>query len=393
MSNISSSPSAIVLGAVTTLTGNSGGAVSPTLGNIDIVGSGGVTVTGNPGTSTLTITGDGLGVTTLAGNTGTASASTVNVIADTAEGTSVITGDNVDTLTLTFTDDDLNVVIGTSDFVANHTLGVAQTNVGIGWHVLNSITDGGANFAAGFDALASVTTGSENCGIGTNALNSLTTGDSNIAIYAGINALVSGSDNIAIGGTSGSNYTTSESSNILINNVGVIGESHKMRIGTSGSGISQVNATYIAGIDSVNVGSVSKVVTMASGQLGTATITAGTGITITPTANVITIAATGTTNLTYTGVVFGQSPYTVLSTDEYISCDLTGGAITIRLPNAATSGRAYVIKDRLGLAAGTNITVTTVGGAVNIDGAVTYVMNAAYQAINVIGNGSTYEIY
>jgi hypothetical protein len=42
-------------GFVQTLTGNSGGAVSPTGGNINVIGSGDVTVTGNPGTSTLTI--------------------------------------------------------------------------------------------------------------------------------------------------------------------------------------------------------------------------------------------------------------------------------------------------------------------------------------------------
>lgn len=42
-------------GSVTTLTGNSGGAVSPTLGNIDILGTGNINVVGNPGTSTLTI--------------------------------------------------------------------------------------------------------------------------------------------------------------------------------------------------------------------------------------------------------------------------------------------------------------------------------------------------
>jgi hypothetical protein len=47
--------SVVPIGGIATLTGNSGGAVGPTAGNIDIVGSGSVTVTGNPGTSTLTI--------------------------------------------------------------------------------------------------------------------------------------------------------------------------------------------------------------------------------------------------------------------------------------------------------------------------------------------------
>jgi len=43
---------------LTSLTGNTGGAVSPdTNGNMSLVGSGGITVTGTPGTNTLTITG------------------------------------------------------------------------------------------------------------------------------------------------------------------------------------------------------------------------------------------------------------------------------------------------------------------------------------------------
>lgn len=48
---------------VTTLTGNVGGAVPPTAGNINVIGAGGVLVTGNPGTSTLTITVAGMGMT------------------------------------------------------------------------------------------------------------------------------------------------------------------------------------------------------------------------------------------------------------------------------------------------------------------------------------------
>lgn len=48
---------------ILTLTGNSGGAVSPTGNNVNIVGSGGTTVVGNPGTSTLTISVSGMGMT------------------------------------------------------------------------------------------------------------------------------------------------------------------------------------------------------------------------------------------------------------------------------------------------------------------------------------------
>jgi hypothetical protein len=44
---------------ISLLTGNSGGAVGPTANNVNIVGTGGVLVTGNPLTSTLTISGSG----------------------------------------------------------------------------------------------------------------------------------------------------------------------------------------------------------------------------------------------------------------------------------------------------------------------------------------------
>jgi C1q domain len=51
--------SAIGSGVVSSLTGNSGGAVFPFDNNTNLVGSGSITVVGNPGTSTLTITPSG----------------------------------------------------------------------------------------------------------------------------------------------------------------------------------------------------------------------------------------------------------------------------------------------------------------------------------------------
>jgi hypothetical protein len=202
MSHTYNPPSALSLGAVTTLTGNSGGAVSPTLGDILVVGTGDITVTGNPGTSTLTIS---------------ASAA----VADT--------------------------------------------------------------------------------------------------------------------------YTTD-----------------------SGSAVPALNVLQVRG---------------------------GTGISTSGAGNTITIATTGVTNLTYTGVNHAASPYTVLTSDDYISCDVTAGVITVKLPNAPATGKVWIIKDKVGLAAASNITVTTVGGVVNIDGATSFVMNTAYEAVSVIFNSVSYEIY
>lgn len=92
----------------------------------------------------------------------------------------------------------------------------------------------------------------------------------------------------------------------------------------------------------------------------------------------------------YTAVA--SSPYVVLATDYYISVD-TSVARTIQLPNAPTTNRIFVIKDRTGGAAANSITVTTVGGAVTIDGAVSYTMNVNFAAIQLAWNGVSYEIF
>lgn len=55
-------------GVLETLTGNSGGPVGPTGNNINVVGAGSVSVAGNPGLSTLTITVSGGGFTWIVDN-------------------------------------------------------------------------------------------------------------------------------------------------------------------------------------------------------------------------------------------------------------------------------------------------------------------------------------
>ncbi len=415
--------------SVQTLTGNTGGAVPPTLGNINVIGAGFISVAGNPGTSTLTISDSGGVATLYTEDVGTATPALNNLNIFGAHGINTAGSGSTVTIAVnnTLTLGDLSPVVGnsltltsgneiitagnliitagrvllpnptsthgqieintfpvlhgfghngTADGNAwvgnsgNFTLTGTQNNA-FGFFALSSLTTGGTNQAFGHSSLASCTTGSENCGYGESTLASL----------------ISGTGNIAIGFDAGSSYTTSESFNIIIGTGinGTVGESRITRIGSGQS------KCFIAGIDGVNVGSVATVVTELTDQLGTATLTAGTGITITPTANTITIAATGTTSLTYTNV--NTTPYVVLTTDEYLSVDTSALSITIQLPNAATSGRAYIIKDRTGAAATRNITVTTVGGAVNIDGATTFVMNTNFQSINIIGNGSTYEVY
>lgn len=91
--------------------------------------------------------------------------------------------------------------------------------------------------------------------------------------------------------------------------------------------------------------------------------------------------------------VFGGTTYTVGATDYFISCDTTGGVVTIKLPNVPTSSRQFIVKDRTGNAAANNIIITTVGGAVTIDGNTSYTFTDAYESLEMLFNGSTYESF
>jgi hypothetical protein len=88
----------------------------------------------------------------------------------------------------------------------------------------------------------------------------------------------------------------------------------------------------------------------------------------------------------------GAYPYTALETDHLISVD-TSAARTINLPNAPSQvGVLWIVKDRVGSAATNNITVTTPGGVVTIDGATTFKLNVAYASATFVWNGTTYEV-
>lgn len=121
------------------------------------------------------------------------------------------------------------------------------------------------------------------------------------------------------------------------------------------------------------------------------TLTAGAGISISNGPGTITIANTGGSALAYTAV--NTTPYVVLPGDQFMGVDCSGGIITIQLPNAPSTGRIFVIKDRTGSSATNNITITTVGGAVNIDGATTRTMKLNFEALSLLFDGSTYQVY
>lgn len=95
----------------------------------------------------------------------------------------------------------------------------------------------------------------------------------------------------------------------------------------------------------------------------------------------------------YTSVDFGMSPYTVTATDYFISVDATGGPITINLPDAPTTDRQFIIKDRLGQAQVNNIIVKSLTGASTIDGQASYTFTDDYESIECLFHGANYESF
>lgn len=76
--------------------------------------------------------------------------------------------------------------------------------------------------------------------------------------------------------------------------------------------------------------------------------------------------------------------------------DLTGGSVTLTLPNIAglTAGRKYIIKDQKGLATqSVFITVQRQGSSELIDGASSYEMKAAYESISVMFDGTNWLVF
>jgi hypothetical protein len=157
-----------------------------------------------------------------------------------------------------------NTAVGFNALSSNTT---GANNTAIGWQALFANSTGSNNTATGLLALGSNTTGNFMTATGQGALFSNTTGDSNTA--NGFQALLgntTGSNNIALGFQAGANVTTGNN-NIDIGNVGVAGDSKRIRIGQQGA----QHGTFIAGIRGVTTQNANAVPVLidSAGQLGT----------------------------------------------------------------------------------------------------------------------------
>ena len=234
----------------------------------------------------------------------------------------------------------------------------ADQNVGIGEGALNALTTGSDNTMVGYFAGNATTTSISATGVGSFALGSVTTGTHNTAYGSGsLSYLVSGDANIAVGFLAGSNYTTDESSNILIGNRGTILESNTIRIGTEGSGTGQQDTTYCSGIYTNTVGATNGLVAIDNtGKLGLKTLTStGGSVTITqPTVGTINLEAAGVAALTALAGDSGSASPSAGSITIAGSTNITTAAashtVTITLDNSPSVSGS--------LTAATNITAT-----------------------------------
>jgi len=181
-----------------------------------------------------------------------------------------------------------NVFVGA--FAGNFThTSALDANVGIGSYCLNDLTTGHSNAFVGSQAAGKLTTGTYNVGIGQSAALNLSTGINNTCIGNVAGATITtgghntciGADTVqvetgsyvtALGYSAGSlNSTTTQSSNVYLASLGVVGESNTLRIGNNGSGNNQQDKCFIAGIRGITTGVADAIAVLidSSHQLGT----------------------------------------------------------------------------------------------------------------------------
>lgn len=97
--------------------------------------------------------------------------------------------------------------------------------------------------------------------------------------------------------------------------------------------------------------------------------------------------------LTYSRQTVNSTPTNISPSAIFVSVDTSTLAITVRLPNSPRENQIFYVKDLSGNAAVNNITVTTVSGAINIDGATTFVMGVNYQSAGFLWNSTSYEVF
>ena len=292
------------------------------------------------GIASISKSGGGGLIQTINGDTGSITGSTVTIYTAANINLSGATVGffNSGTTSLFQLTDGSNMFIGNAAGTVNFQGANGVDNMSFGSQTLSSLflTLGTANgnSAFGAEALQNLNTGNNNTSLGYHCLQNLKTGNYNLGI----------------GQVAGFNYSTSESSNIIICNSGIALDSNVIRIGTQGSGAGQQNTCYIAGIVGVTNSNAQLVtVNSSTGQLG--------------------VSTGGSIISTWTDVT---SSTQTLATGNGYATDNAGG-VTYTLPSTANLGDEIRILGKSGVATitpgtGQQIVMSTVSGTVGATG-------------------------
>ncbi len=315
---------------------------------------------------------------------------------------------------------DRNTAIGTNAAVSL-TGNNADDNVAVGYNALSATVTGFQNVAIGSSSLPT-SSGTGNVGVGFETLPSVTTGERNIAMGKGAGAgLTIGNRNILIG----ENRAAANASNSA-----VIGYGYNAVPGSGAQAL--LSGQFIIGGDDsfyshfyigrglMNPNSASDVIIELTKHSGTdksggnLTIRSGEstgagdagyielqtsdggGAGSTGNAFITKLRIDQTTTYLNNGqrikFTTDNSVIVNLTEDQYVYLlDSTAAAITVIPPSSPDPGTTWIIKDSTGKAFGNNITINP-AGAVTIDGAATYVMNADYESVQIIFNGTEYNV-
>lgn len=368
---------------VSTLTGNTGGPVPPSAGgNINILGTAPINVAGNPGTNTLTITGAGSIPLTFTEDSGVATpaVNNLNVFGTAAQG--IVTSGATDTVTITASDatetqkgvmalaTDAEAIAGT---VSNKAIVPTSLKAKLGAQTLNGAAYGtGTTAAVGWTAagtdgqLLIAATGAAP------AFASLTSTGGSITITPGANTLNvdtagsiattynedTGSATPALGilnivGTAAQGISTSGATNIVtitaadatttqkgvsalatdaeaiagtVSTDTIVPTSLKAKLGVQtnkGIAYGTGDSTAIAWTSGLTDGQLA--IGSTAGVPAAATLTAGSGISITNGSNSITIAATGANSQIVIQTFSANGTYTPTTGMDYCIIECLGG--------------------------------------------------------------------
>lgn len=306
------------------------GATSGT-GNTFVGSTSGMQSTGTGGNNVCIGTASGTALTNGNSNTAVGSGS---LGAITTNGSNVAIGTNCMSAA---TGAAQNTAIGTSCLQNITTSNI----VSIGFTAGQTHTSGTGCTYIGFAAGKTNSTGTNITAIGSSALTLCTAGPNTAFGFSAGSALTTGTSNILIGSSAGTNYTSSESANILIGSgvTGTAAESNVLRIGIgTGTSTGQLNSAFIQGITGVtqNPSASNSVVTIvnSTGQIGVTVATA------TPTASKLPLWD-ASVNLSANNFLPGYATFTTsqtLTAASSYSIYMTGttAAQTMTLPVVST---------------------------------------------------------